>query len=89
MQVKITMKTNKLTNLRKKIDQIDTKIATLLANRAKTVSTIKITKKQQKLPKVDPQREKEILSKLETDYQKAIFKKILIESRKLKPKSED
>ena len=87
MQAKITMKTNKLTDLREKIDQIDTKIADLLATRAETVRTIKIIKKQQKLPKIDPKREKEILSKLKTDYQKAVFKKILIESRKLKPKS--
>lgn len=89
MQAKITMKTNKLTNLREKIDQIDAKIIALLASRAEIVRTVKIVKKQQKLPKVDPKREKEILAKLETDYQRAIFKKILIESRKLKPKSSD
>lgn len=89
MQAKMIMPPNKLIRLRKKIDQIDAKIADLLAARAETVRAIKIIKNQQKLPRIDPKREKAILAKLETDYQKAIFQKILTESRKLKPELSD
>lgn len=74
----------KLAKLRKKIDQIDKKIANLLQARFEVVTEIKKIKKTEKLPKIDKKREKEILANLETNYEKKIFKKILIESRKLR-----
>lgn len=76
----------KLITLRKKIDRIDKKIADLLRKRAKEVIKIKKFKKIKKLPMTDCNREKEILDKLENDYEKAIFKKILLESRKIQKK---
>ena len=67
---------NKLTVLRRKIDKIDEKIANLLRKRAEKVIEIKKLKKSKKLPVTDYNREREILDKLENDYEKAIFKKI-------------
>mgnify|MGYP001560198056 CR=1 FL=1 len=77
---------NKLTVLRRKIDKIDEKIANLLRKRAEKVIEIKKLKKSKKLPVTDYNREREILDKLENDYEKAIFKKILLESRKIQKK---
>lgn len=73
----------KLITLRKKIDEIDKKIADLLRKRAKEVIKIKKFKKIKKLPMTDSNREKEILDRLKSDYEKAIFKKILLESCKI------
>lgn len=77
---------NKLTILREKIDKIDEKIANLLRKRVEKVIEIKKFKKSKKLPVTDCNREKEILDRLENDYEKAIFKKILLESRKIQKK---
>ncbi len=77
---------NKLTTLRKKIDKIDEKIANLLRKRAEKIIEIKKFKKSKKLPVTDFNREKEILDRLESDYERAIFKKILLESRKVQKK---
>lgn len=73
---------SQLHDLRRKINQIDQKLSQLLQERFEVSSTIQALKKEQKLPKKDPQREKEIIEKLENDYEKEIFKKILEESKK-------
>lgn len=78
---------NKLIELRKKIDKIDKKLSKLLKERAKEVIKIKELKKLQKLPVIDPHREQEILKGLETDYERNIFRQILMESRKLQKKT--
>lgn len=77
---------DKLTQLRKEIDKIDKNLAQLLRKRAKEVIRIKELKKLHKLPVIDTNREKEILNNLSNDYEKNIFKQILIESRKLQKK---
>lgn len=69
--------------LRAKIDRIDRTIAKALKQRELAVGKIKKAKMKQNLPKVDLKRESEILSNLETEYQKAVFAKIIEESRKL------
>lgn len=77
---------DKLIQLRKKIDKIDNSLAELLRRRAEEVIKIKELKKLQKLPVIDTNREKKILKNLKNDYEKNIFKQILIESRKLQKK---
>lgn len=77
---------DKLIQLRKKIDKIDKSLAELLRRRAEEVIKIKELKKLQELPVIDTNREKEILKNLKNDYEKNIFKQILIESRKLQKK---
>lgn len=74
---------HELKKIRKKIDQIDEKIAALLDKREQAVILIKKLKNAEKLPKVDKTREAEILQKFDSKYQKAIFKKIISESRKI------
>lgn len=74
---------NELKKIRKKIDQIDEKIAALLEKREQAVILIKKLKKNAGLSKVDKARETEILQKFDSKYQKAIFKKIISESRKI------
>ncbi len=82
MQVK-SFKMDELKNLRKEIDQIDLKISNLLKKRQETVIKIRKIKKNNNLKVQDRNREKEIMDKLSSEYQKAVFKKILQESRKL------
>ncbi len=65
------------------MDEIDKKIAKLLRIRMKILSEIKKIKQEHKISIKDPKREKNILGRLETNYEKNIFKKILQESRKL------
>lgn len=72
-----------LEKIRKELDRIDDKIGKLLQKRVKLIIDVKKIKKSQKLRIVDPQREKDILQKRETKFEKEIFKKILLESRKL------
>lgn len=74
---------HELKKIRKKIDQIDEKIAALLDKREQAVILIKKLKKAARLPKIDKARETEILKKFDSKYQKAIFKKIISESRKI------
>lgn len=73
----------KLMESRLKMDEIDKKIAKLLRIRMKILSEIKKIKQEHKISIKDPKREKNILGRLETNYEKNIFKKILQESRKL------
>ncbi len=73
----------KIEKLRRKINSIDKKIATNLRKRAHLVSKIGHLKNSKNSPIFDALREQEILASLETDYERTIFKKILVESRKL------
>lgn len=77
---------DELIKLRKKIDKIDKKIAELLEKRAIEVVKIKKLKKSRQLPVTDPDREKKILNNLKNNYEKNIFRQILVESRKLQKK---
>lgn len=72
-----------LNELRRKIDRIDAQISALLKARLETVKEIKKAKKQAKLAKTDPAREAEILDKMETEYEKNVFKEIIAQSRKI------
>lgn len=71
--------------IRKKIDQIDRNLGNNLKKRLQEIKKIAKLKKTGKWPKKsvkDKEREEKILSKLETDFEIEIFKKILTESRK-------
>ncbi len=72
-----------LQKIRQEIDKIDKKIAELLKIRAEKSRKIGLIKKNQKLQVTDKDREKKILEKLESEYEREIFKKILQESRKI------
>jgi monofunctional chorismate mutase len=74
---------NEIQNLREKINEIDSEIAQLLKNRLDSVKKIGDIKKTKNLPIIDKNREDTILSKLDSDYEREIFKKILSESRNL------
>lgn len=76
------LQTKKVKKLRKKIDETDKKIAKLLRQREKIVKQIYKFKIKNKLSISDKNREKEILSKFKTPYEKAIFKEILRQSKK-------
>lgn len=54
-----------LETLRKKIDKIDNRILSLIAQRFRLVKKIKTVKQKLKKPIIDMQREKEILKRLE------------------------
>lgn len=73
----------KLLKLRKKIDQIDQKLSQLLEKRLAIIEAIREIKKADKKPIIDKSREKEILDKVQTKYQKEIFKKIIEQGRKV------
>ncbi len=74
---------DELEKLRKEIDQIDSKVAKYLKKRLETIEKIRKFKKKSNLNIQDTKRETEIMSKLETDYEKNIFKEILKQSRKV------
>lgn len=74
---------DELEKIRKKIDKIDKKLAEFLKEREQLVKLIRKIKRKRGLPMIFPEREKEILEKLDTEYKRNIFKKILEESRKL------
>lgn len=70
-------------DLRKKIDDIDTKIITLLKKREGVIREIGLIKKKKDQKITDLVREKAIISKLDTKMEKAVFKAILKESKKI------
>lgn len=72
-----------INKIRAKIDAIDQKIGELLEEREKEITNLRRIKNEQNLPVRDQNREKEIIGKFKNPYQKAIFKKILAESRKI------
>jgi chorismate mutase len=69
--------------LRIEIDKVDNLILKNLGNRKELVKLIKQVKKRDKIEIVDKSRESEILTKAKDQYQKNIYEKILLESRKL------
>lgn len=74
---------DKLEKIRKQLDSLDNKISKLLQKRAKLVIGVKKIKKAEGIKIKDPKREEFILSKMESNFEREIFKKILKESRKL------
>lgn len=72
-----------LNMLREEIDAIDAEILDLIRKRAKISTAVGKAKKLSKTAVLDKNREKEILKKLKTQYEVQIFKKIIVESRKL------
>ncbi len=72
-----------ITILREEIDKVDSEILDLIRKRAEISVAVGEAKKLSKAPVLDKNREKEILKKLKTPYEVRIFKKIIIESRKL------
>jgi len=84
-------KISKLEKLRKKVDTIDRKLVSLLAERFKTTKEIILVKKKDGLAVKDVKREDAILketgklakkAKLNTEFITDIFKRILKESKK-------
>lgn len=74
---------NKMTDLRKKIDDIDAKIIALLKKREGVIREIGLIKKEKDQKITDLEREKAITSKLNTKMEKAVFKAIIKESKKI------
>jgi chorismate mutase len=72
-----------LKNYRKKIDEIDFKIISLLKEREDIVKEIARCKLKENLPVHQPDREEEIYNRPEDKYIKNIYKIILEESRRL------
>lgn len=80
-----------LADWRKKIDEIDEKLAKLLSQRSQCVIEIGKIKRQRHLPIYDPEREKEIITRvtqsnrgpLENDALTRLFERILDESRRV------
>ena len=58
----ITLERQKLDTVRRKIDEVDQEIVTLLAKRFKLVSKVPEIKKKFNMATIDPSREREILS---------------------------
>lgn len=79
----MTKNIKSISQLREKIDFIDSQILNLINKRAKIALEIGQIKKILKNQIVDKNREKEILKKIKTPYEIQIFKKIISESRKL------
>lgn len=73
----------KLEKIRKQLDRLDDNISKLLQKRAKLLSDVKKIKENEGIRIKDPKREEFILGKMESNFEKQIFKKILSESRKL------
>ncbi|MFH1284165.1 MAG: chorismate mutase [Candidatus Peregrinibacteria bacterium] len=73
---------DKLAKTRKKIDKIDKIISKNLRKRLKEVRKIGEIKKNYNSPVEDQEREAHVMSSLETEFEKNIFKTILEESRK-------
>jgi chorismate mutase len=76
---------------RKRIDEIDTQLAELLSERSSCVIEIGKIKRKRDLPVYDPEREREILSRVTRDNRgpldnealKRLFERILDESRRV------
>jgi chorismate mutase len=76
---------------RKRIDEIDTQLAELFSERSSCVIEIGKIKRKRDLPVYDPEREREILSRITRDNRgpldnealKRLFERILDESRRV------
>lgn len=75
--------TKTLASLRSKIDKIDKKLEKHLLKREKIAKEIGKTKKELGLPIQNSEREKEILSKIESPYVKKIFEHIIKASKEV------
>ena len=69
--------------IRKQIDDIDLQISNLLKKRRENVEKLREIQEEAKMGVIDEKREKEILDKFETKFEKEIFKKIIEECRKI------
>ncbi len=67
----------KIEKIRKHIDELDLKIATLLDERENAVIKLGEEKKKSGLEITDEEREKEILKRLGKKSQREVFKKII------------
>jgi len=74
---------DELKKLRGEIDKIDEKLSKLLKKRVKIIKEISEHKRKNSIPTTNKNREEEIFSKLESDFEKNIFKKIIEESKKV------
>lgn len=72
-----------LENYRARIDKMDSKITALLRKREKVVRKIGLLKAKTKKPIRDKNREQTIFSRLNTDFEREVFKAILRESKKI------
>jgi chorismate mutase len=80
-----------ISHWRKRIDEIDTRLAELLSERSRCVIEIGKIKRKQHLPAYDPDREKEIFERiarnnqgpLENEALRRLFERILDESRRM------
>ena len=76
---------------RKRIDEIDTKLAELLSERSRCVIEIGKIKREHQLPVYDPEREKQIFERvtrnnrgpLEDEALRRLFERIIDESRRV------
>jgi len=75
--------TKRLVTLRSKIDKIDKKLEKYLLKREKIAKEIGKTKKELGLPIQNSEREKEVLSKIESPYVKKIFEHIITASKEI------
>lgn len=72
-----------LKGLRKEMDKIDGEILALIRARMIISGKMGKLKKLKKIPITNKKREKHVISRLKTPLEKAIFKKIVAESRKI------
>lgn len=83
MQAKKALFMDKLKNYRNRIDKIDSKLIVLLRKRESIINKIGLLKAQKDQSVQNKQRENEIFSRLDTDFEKETFKTILKESKRI------
>jgi chorismate mutase len=82
---------DELARLRRSIDQVDSQILTLLAERAGLVRSIGDYKREAQLPVYDPERERRVIARLigeapagvDAQMVQRVFERIIDESRRL------
>ena len=72
-----------LKGLRSGIDKIDKQILALIRARMAISGKIGKLKKLKKIPITNKKREKQVISRLKSPLEKAIFKKMIAESKKI------
>jgi len=83
LQAKKALFMDKLKNYRNRIDKIDSKLIVLLRKRESIINKIGLLKAQKDQSVQNKQRENEIFSRLDTDFEKETFKTILKESKRI------
>jgi len=78
---------SKIASLRSKIDQVDKNILKLLKQRMAIVIKIGKLKRLNKIAVVDKKREKDVLKRTKTGFERSIFEKIVSESKKLQKRA--